>query len=80
MCQVNLGSPVRSEKVRSGFQPHWRTVFIYKCKAGHEVKVFANAFRGKTPVPGVGAIMCPTCEFNAKFDAMMFQPTHELAC
>jgi hypothetical protein len=55
-------------------------VFIYKCKAGHEVKVFANAFRGKTPVPGVGAIMCPTCEFNAKFDAMMFQPTHELAC
>jgi len=63
---INLGRPVRSERVR-GFQPPWRTVFVYKCVAGHEVRVCANSFRGKTAVPGVGAIRCPQCEFHAKY-------------
>ena len=63
---IDLCRPVRSERVR-GFQPPWRTVFVYKCVAGHEVRVCANSFRGKTAVPGVGAIRCPQCEFHAKY-------------
>lgn len=60
---INLSAPLRSEKARTGFQPHWRTVFIYECpKCKVEVRVFANSFRGKHPEPGVGAIRCPKCE------------------
>jgi hypothetical protein len=59
--QINLSTPIRSEKVRD-FQPPWRTVFIYKCGNGHIVRVRANAFRGKQPEPGTGAIMCPQCK------------------
>ena len=67
MCQINLSCPSSSERVR-GFQPPWHTVWIYKCKArNHVVRVKANSFRGKTPVPSVGAIMCPQCEFEAKY-------------
>jgi len=62
MCVIDLSRPVKSEKVRAGFQPHWRTVFVYKCEHGHTVRVFANSFRGKTPVPGVGGIKCLQCE------------------
>jgi hypothetical protein len=57
-AQIDLSVPSRSERVR-GFQPPWRTVFVYTCrtcKAEHKVR--ANSFRGKTPVPGVGAIIC----------------------
>ena len=64
---INLSAPVRSERVRAGFQPHWRTLFVYLCAAGHEVKVYANSFRGKTPVPCVGGIHCPQCEFAEKY-------------
>ena len=64
---VDLARPVRSERVRAGFQPHWRTVFIYKCPKGHEQRVFANSFRGTTPVPGVGGIRCSMCEFEEKY-------------
>lgn len=64
---IDLRSPVRSERVRAGFQPHWRTVFIYTCAQGHNVRVFANSFRGQTPVPSVGAITCPQCEFKEKY-------------
>jgi len=64
---INLQGPARQVKVRAGFQPHWRTQFIYTCGAGHEVKVFANSFRGPHPVRGVGAIECPQCEFAAKY-------------
>lgn len=66
MTTIDLSTPVRSERVR-GFQPPWRTVFIYLCSAGHTVRVYANSFRGRTPVPSVGAITCPQCEFHAKY-------------
>jgi len=73
MSIINLSSPVRSERVRD-FQPPWRTVFVYKCaKCGKETRVRANSYRGKTAVPGVGAIACPHCpadqtnEFEAMF-------------
>lgn len=61
MTVINLATPVRSERVR-WFQPPWRTVFIYRCsKCGKETRVFANSFRGRTPVPSVGGIACPHC-------------------
>ena len=59
--QIKLSTPIRSERVRD-FQPPWRTVFVYQCGNGHEVRVRANSYSGKTPVPGTGAIMCPQCE------------------
>jgi hypothetical protein len=67
MTVINLATPVRSERVRAGFQPHWRTVFIYRCPKGHEQRIFANSFRGKNPVPGVGGVCCSQCEFEAKY-------------
>lgn len=66
MSTINLSAPIRSERVRD-FQPPWRTVFVYQCEHGHEVKVKANAYRGQHAVPGVGAIFCPQCEFLAKY-------------
>ena len=57
--QINLSNPKRSERIRAGFQPHWRTVFIYECPAcKKEIRLFANSFIGKHPTPGVGAIVC----------------------
>jgi hypothetical protein len=59
---IDLRTPIRSEKVRHGFQPHWRTLFVYRCeKCGKETRVFASSFLGKTPTPSVGAIRCD-CE------------------
>lgn len=59
---IDLSRPIRSERVRAGFQPHWRTVYVYRCSlCGKETRVFAGAFRGTTPVPAVGAIACPHC-------------------
>ena len=56
---INLRRPVRQEKVRVGFQPHWRTVYIYECpECHHERRVFASRFIGKTPTPEIGAITC----------------------
>ena len=72
MSIINLSSPVRSERVRD-FQPPWRTVFVYKCKTcGKETRVRANSYRGKTAVPGVGAIACPHCPADQtnEFEAM----------
>lgn len=66
MTLIKLGTPVRSERRRQ-FQPPWYTVFIHRCQNGHEVAVRANSFRGKRPVPGVGAIYCPKCEFENKY-------------
>ena len=67
MCQINLSTPSSSVRER-GFQPPWHTIFIYRCKAAnHEVRVRANSFSGSRPVPGVGAIMCPQCQFDAKY-------------
>jgi hypothetical protein len=59
-CQapMNLAYPVRTERVRD-FQPPWRTVYVYRCPAcGAETRVRAGAFRGRTPEPGRGAILC----------------------
>jgi len=64
--QINLATPIRRERVRD-FQPPWRTVFVYRCGAGHEVRVRAGSFRGRVAEPGVGAIMCPQCEFAEKY-------------
>lgn len=61
MCTglIDLARPVSKEKVRYGFQPHWRTVFIYRCpQCGKETRVYASKYRGKTPVPETGAIKC----------------------
>ncbi len=58
---INLMTPIRSERVRD-FQPPWRTVYVYRCAIGHEVRVRANSFRGRNATPGVGAIYCPQCE------------------
>lgn len=56
---IDLSHPIRRERVRAGFQPHWRTVFIYKCPAcGAEHRVFASAFCGTTETPGIGGIVC----------------------
>lgn len=66
MAQINLSRPTGSHKARSGFGK-WRTVFEYRCQSGHKVEMFANAFRGSTPEPGVGAIECPQCEFHRKY-------------
>lgn len=64
---INLSTPIRREKVR-GFQPPWRTVFVYECpQCKKEVKVGANSFRGKNPVPSTGGIYCPHCEFASNF-------------
>ena len=58
---INLSTPIRSERVR-GFQPPWRTVYVYVCATcGAETRVYAAAFIGKRPVPGVGGIFC-RCE------------------
>jgi hypothetical protein len=67
VTQIDLSKPIGQDRERVGFQPHWRTIFIYKCAAGHIVRMMANAFKGRTPVPGVGAITCPQCEFHAKY-------------
>jgi hypothetical protein len=59
---IDLNRPVGRERVR-GFQPPWRTVFVYECpNCKKEVRVGANSFRGKTAEPSVGAIRCPHCE------------------
>ena len=55
---INLRTPIRSERVR-GFQPPWRTVYVYRCAScGAERRVRARSFRGTNPEPSVGAIRC----------------------
>jgi hypothetical protein len=54
---INLSTPFKSERVRD-FQPPWRTVFVYRCAAGHETRVRAGSFRGKHAEPSIGAIRC----------------------
>ena len=58
---IDLGRPDRSETVR-GFQPPWRTVYVYRCKdCGNEIRLYANRFMGNVPQTEVGAIQCRTC-------------------
>jgi DNA-directed RNA polymerase subunit RPC12/RpoP len=55
---IDLSHPCASERVR-GFQPPWRTVYIYKCaKCGQTVRVGAGSFRGTVPMPSTGAVLC----------------------
>jgi hypothetical protein len=64
---IDLSNPIGSKRIRAGFQPHWRTVFIYKCpNCQREIRVFANAYSGKNPVPGIGAIVCNNCEMKGE--------------
>ena len=60
MCDgvIDLRSPMRALRVR-GFQPPWRTVYVYACPlCGAEHRVRAGSFNGRQPTPGVGAIRC----------------------
>ena len=53
---IDLQHPKRSEK--SGR----KTIYIYLCgKCKQELRIVANSFRGSTPVPGIGGVLCP-CE------------------
>lgn len=65
---VDLSHPIRSERVR-GFQPPWRTVYVYRCEHGHTLRVYANAFRGSQPEPSRGAIECTSCRVLAEWRA-----------
>jgi len=57
-ARVDMRRPIRSERVR-GFQPPWRTVYIYRCpECGSETRLRASSFRGRNPEPSVGAIVC----------------------
>ena len=59
---IDLSKPIRSKKIRVGFQPHWRTVFIYKCeKCGREMRIFASRGVGKHATPEIGGTYC-ICE------------------
>lgn len=67
MTTIDLSKPIGEDKERVGFQPQRiRTIFIYQCSEGHMVRVLASAFQGRTPVPSVGAIECPMCEFQKR--------------
>lgn len=55
---IDLSKPLRSEKVR-GFQPPWRTVFIYACPiCKTELRMCASRFMGGVPVPELGTVRC----------------------
>jgi hypothetical protein len=55
---IDLIRPVRSERVR-GFQPPWRTVYVYTCPGcGATHRVRAASFLGRNPVPSRGGIRC----------------------
>ena len=58
---INLATPIRSERVR-GFQPPWRTVYVYRCANGHEMRIRANSFIGRNPTPGIGGVYCNQCK------------------
>ena len=51
------------ERVRGGFQPHWRTVIVYACECG-EVRMRKN-WSGPAPT---GAFYCPTKTHLIGFD------------
>ena len=56
---IDLSRPIRSERIRAGFQPHWRTVFIYRClSCGAERRILDN---GDGRIPTIGGIRCE-CE------------------
>ncbi len=55
---INMASPSRSERVRD-FQPPWRTVYVYVCpECGAEHRMRASSYRGSSPTPSVGGIVC----------------------
>lgn len=55
---LNLNTPSGSERVR-GFQPPWRTVYIYRCgTCGNVIRMRASSFYGTRPTPSIGGIAC----------------------
>lgn len=54
---LDLSRPSRTALVR-GFQPPYRTLFVYICECGAEHRLRAVAFRGALPEPGVGGFVC----------------------
>lgn len=55
---IDLSRPIRQEKVR-GFQPPWRTVFIYVCPlCSTELRMCASRFMGGVATPELGAVRC----------------------
>lgn len=55
---INLSTPTSSERIR-GFQPPWQTVYVYTCRTcGTSHRIRAGAFRGRTPEPARGGIVC----------------------
>src|SRR5262245_39038649 len=60
-ARINLGKPCRGyPSDEPELKGRW--TWEYQCRNGPTVKVLANAFSGTTPVPGVGAIVCPQCQ------------------
>lgn len=56
--RMDLQRPVRSER-RRGFQPPYYTVYVYRCPdCQRERFIRASSFRGRTPVPAIGAMVC----------------------
>ena len=58
--QINLGAPVRGDWEGRGFGR--RFVWVYRCAAGHSVRVNCSAWRGRQPDTAPGAIVCPQCD------------------
>jgi ssDNA-binding Zn-finger/Zn-ribbon topoisomerase 1 len=62
---IDLNRPIGSKRIRAGFQPHWRTVFIYECpQCKNHIRIYANKFRGRFPIPEIGGVYCPNCELK----------------
>jgi hypothetical protein len=56
---IDLRYPRSRDRVRAGFQPHWRTVFVYVCPGcGAACRVYASSFSGTHATPAVGGIRC----------------------
>lgn len=54
---IDMRKPIASERVR-GFQPPWRTVFVYRCSCGAKMRMRAGSFRGGTAEPSIGGVRC----------------------
>ena len=59
---INLSKPMSGAYEGRGFGRKF--IWRYRCGNGHTVRVKAGSFRGKIPVPGIGAIYCPQCNIR----------------
>ena len=71
--QIDLSRPASGGYEGRGFGCHF--VWKYLCNQGHTVRIRNSSFKGKNPVPGVGAIHCPQCEFAEKMAVMQSEPS-----